>query len=335
MDKSQEQTTTMPRGTRTRRRTDEQLEELTRLDETIMATAAATPRERDEPRQGSQGFDMETLVAALSQRRENRKEFKAPSFNGEQDVEVFLKQFEDVAAANRWNEAETSLHLRLSLSGKALGCGIEDNSETIKNTLRSQFGISLKQARDQLKHLRQRKDQGLHELSAEVNKLVKLAYPNLGSDDRLDMAMDAFLSSLDNVEMQRNILASKPSSISEMIQAAEEYTRLGKNSRSKILAVTEESKPDQTITLMREMMMQQLNAMEKMTQTQAQQFETIKELTQTLAHAPRPQNSNQTRPRGPIKCYECQGPHLKRDCPKLRASQVTQQPSGNSLGPAQ
>lgn len=323
----------MSRRGRTGRRSAQQLEELENLDASINR---ATPV-RNEPRPENQaGISMNDLLEALSQRRESRKDFKPPQFNGDTDLEVFIKQFNDVSIANRWNEAEKSLHLRLSLSGKAATCSVEDTTEAITVALRNQFGLSLRQARDKLKNLRQKRDQSLQELSTDVNRLIKIAYPSLNPTERLDMAMDAFISALDNLDMQRNIQASKPANLMEAIQAAEEFIRLGKNSRSRLSAISEEEgKPDrldQTLTVMKEMMSQQFNAIKDLTQAlMTQQNQT----TPTYREEITPAYGRARQERRPIKCFECQGPHMKRNCPRLKPTTATNQTSENYQGPAQ
>ena len=41
-----------------------------------------------------------------------RTEIRPPSFNGEGDLSLFLKQFDDVADANQWTLVQRTLHLR-------------------------------------------------------------------------------------------------------------------------------------------------------------------------------------------------------------------------------
>ena len=52
-----------------------------------------------------------------------RAEILPPSFNGEGDFLLFLKQFENVAEANNWTLVQRTLHLRSQLTGDAQGCG--------------------------------------------------------------------------------------------------------------------------------------------------------------------------------------------------------------------
>ena len=44
-----------------------------------------------------------------------RHEFEVPCFDGKGDVELFMRQFVDVAAANDWPQPAALLHLRKAL----------------------------------------------------------------------------------------------------------------------------------------------------------------------------------------------------------------------------
>ena len=51
----------------------------------------------------------------------NRPEIRSPSFSGEGDLKLFIKQFEDVAEANGWTPKQKTLHIRSQLTGDAQG----------------------------------------------------------------------------------------------------------------------------------------------------------------------------------------------------------------------
>ena len=55
-----------------------------------------------------------------------RSEIRPPTFNGEGNLTLFLKQFEDVADANGWTRVQQIMHLRSQLAGEAQGCGHGD-----------------------------------------------------------------------------------------------------------------------------------------------------------------------------------------------------------------
>ena len=65
-------------------------------------------------------IDLEVLAQALRLVNTRAKEtFRAPVYTGDGDVELFLRQFMDVAEANGWAEAQQALHMWAQLQGTA------------------------------------------------------------------------------------------------------------------------------------------------------------------------------------------------------------------------
>lgn len=60
---------------------------------------------------------MKQLVRALEglMTPPSRTVFKAPTFNGEGGVKLFLEQFKDVVDADEWTDREALLHLKSRL----------------------------------------------------------------------------------------------------------------------------------------------------------------------------------------------------------------------------
>ena len=72
---------------------------------------------------------------------------KALKFNGLEDVEYFLDQFNEVAEANRWDEASTLIPLRESLKDEARECGRSPTLLGVEDRLRSSFRLTPRKAR--------------------------------------------------------------------------------------------------------------------------------------------------------------------------------------------
>ena len=53
----------------------------------------------------------------------SRPEIRLPSFNGEGDLTLFLKQFENVAKTTGWTPKQRTLHIRRQLTGGVQKCG--------------------------------------------------------------------------------------------------------------------------------------------------------------------------------------------------------------------
>jgi len=116
------------------------------------------------------------LLEGLLRDRPDRPRYKAPEFDGTQDVELFIRQFQDVARANEWNQEATLLHLRRALIGKAHDCGDSATTADILAALRLRFGITARQARDKLRYLVKESKQSWHEFGMTVEKLVNIAF---------------------------------------------------------------------------------------------------------------------------------------------------------------
>ena len=72
------------------------------------------------------------------------------------DIELFLAQFDDVAVANHWGgQATLATPLRAHLEGSARACGAGRTRDRIEEALRARFGLSQRQAKDRLIHLKE------------------------------------------------------------------------------------------------------------------------------------------------------------------------------------
>lgn len=342
---------------RNRRRNRE--EDLDELHETILAASSAE-RPNRRPR-----LDIDDLVEALTRINHNndtrrRKDLKAPSYEGSTDVELFLKQFNDIAIANDWTETETILHLRNNLNGKASECSRGETKQEIYDALRCQFGISKSQARERLEGIKKKSGQTYLELANTITRYVNLGYPNMPITDRQDLALDKFSKSTNDLDLRRHLKVLAPENISEAVKAAQEFTDLG--TKSMVTSLTEQKDPiletlkavqaaiqqntelcQQVQTIAQQAQLQAAQAQAQATQAQTQ----ITHMgTQPLSMTtPRFHHTqNKARPRRPIECYTCKGPHRQKDCPthlemtkqqNIVTPSSSQSTAGNFQGPTQ
>ena len=153
-------------------------------------------------------------------------QFKAPEFNGEGDIELFIQHFEQVAAANGWNILATLLHLREALKGEARECGRPDNVAAVFELLRGRYGLTAREARSRLSSLKRDVRCPLHDHATLVEKLVRRAYEELPADLQANMMLDMFCSSLGNAALQRHLLAIRPNTLTEAVQHGNEYLQV-------------------------------------------------------------------------------------------------------------
>ena len=296
-----------------RRRARQQEMELEELSSTIQEAAdriSQTPAAAIMTDTISLADLTKALQGLQSQPQPNIKPLQ---YTGAGDLELFLAQFTDVAKVNKWSTEEHLLHLRLSLIDKATDCSRGSTVQEIQDMLRMRFGLNSRQARDKLRHLKRTTKQSVHELGMEAQRLTRLAYPDLRDQDIEEMALETFVQALDNKSVKRHLLASPATTVAEAVQKADEYLKIGENTTTSLAVVqgaTETIPPH----------IQALSNTMKGLQTLLEgQTELLKKMTE----------------RKPLKCFECDGPHRRRFCPKLRNKNNSPgiQDSGNEQGP--
>ena len=179
--------------------------------------------------------------------------------------------------------------------------------------LRLRFGLNPRQARDRLRHLKRTAKQSVHELGMEAQRLTRLAYPDLLDQDTEEMALETFVQALDNKSVRRHLLASPAANLAEAVQKADEFLKIGEHSSTTVTMV------QGTADLSSPQMQALSETMKGLQALLEGQSELLKKMTEKKA----------------IKCFECDGPHRKRFCPKLRNKETTErkQEPGNKPGP--
>ena len=288
--------------------------------------------EPDHPTQpnnpDTQMEQMEQMTALMQALQlAGRPSFKPPSFSGEEDVELFVRQFGDVADANRWSDLEKTLHLRGQLSGDAYSCGQGESWQEIVEDLRARYGLTRAKARDKLSKIQLKAGQNVHKQAAEISRLVGLAFPILPETDQREMALEYFSRSWEDRAVQQHLLAVRPANLREAVRTTEDFLAIqtaGPRPRAHVVEQAEEetcTSPSATelgLAAMAEAIRQQTALLQQVILQLGQQ--------QTTASLPPVQRQDQQ-----LECYNCGGPHFKRNCP---SNQSTGQ-AGNARGPAQ
>ena len=324
---------------RRNRRTAEQLEELQRSGVDTPVSEMASQGET---------LLMDRLVNRLESLQTGKKtEFKPPVYEGQTDIELFITQFQDVAEANDWSATEALLHLRNCLRGDAVECGREVSVADTFQSLRARFGITPKQAREQLQTLQKRNKQSFHELGSEINRLVQVAYPEQTMAFKTQNMLETYSRAVGLKSLRQHLLARPHDSLAEAIAISNEFMSLEGPRPTLNQTVTEED--NSTAQALREVTI----LLHKMMHSQSQ-------LTEELmrnSYRPNPPleqpSTRRTTPTKPGPCFQCGGDHWKRNCPLLvrpnhtaghpqRAPMSTSQPtssanqqSGNCQGLAQ
>ena len=288
-------------------------------------------RRPDQPVMAEGQMDQLAMLTQALQ-LSGRQGFKPPSFNGEGDVEIFLRQFEDVANAYRWTDLERTLHIRSQLQGDAQGCGQGEDYAEITEDLRARYGLTRGKARDRLATIQLKATENVHKQAREISRLVAIAFPMLPDGEQRAMALDYYSRAWDSRPIQEHLLAIRPANLREAARAVEDFLAIhtaGPRPRAHVVDQIggEPAAPQQTDTM-------GLMVMAEAIKSQTAILQQIMAQLSTTQSAPRRQPAEQ--PVQTTGCYDCGGPHLKRNCPQRRTMAPAQaQQAGNGHGPAQ
>ena len=153
---------------------------------------------------------------------------KLNEFDGRTPLEVFLQQFKARWQYYEWNDEECCLQLRGALSGDA-AILIWSQSEPdklsfnqLRRLLRERYGSEKQEEKFQaaLRNRRRRVNEDLPTLRADVSRLMALAYPGDVSPLSQQMARDAFLTALDDVDFETRIRQSEPRTLDDAYNRA-------------------------------------------------------------------------------------------------------------------
>ena len=154
---------------------------------------------------------------------------KPEKYDGQSSFENFMVTFDNAAEFNRWDAKEKLAFLRASLTGVAVqllwGIGSLTYDQLVKK-LQDRFGAAGMEDRYQaeLRCRRRRPGESIRELAQDIRGLMLLAYPGQG-DSVLGqhIARDAFLTALDDPELQMKIRDKDPETLEEAVRSASRF----------------------------------------------------------------------------------------------------------------
>lgn len=267
------------------------------------------------------------------QPRRRMEQFKTPSYDGQGDVEYFIRQFREVTEANEWNAAATLLHLREALREGAYDCGRVETVEEVFVALRARFGLSMREAKSKLAHLRKGGSITLQEHAMEVERLVNVAHADLPLANRTTMTLDAFCQSLGNTYLQRHLLAVQPLTLGDAVRAGNEYLQIRlpheRGSGTAVRNVDEEEMP--TVSAVAGPTTETI--LQGLAQAMHAMMESIQKLGEAGAGSQREKKEQRK-----LLCWGCgQEGHTRRNCPThpWKAGDKPPPASGNGARPQQ
>ena len=156
----------------------------------------------------------------------NQRWMKPDKFNGHESFETFMCTFTNCAECNAWSEKDKRAYLRWSLSGEAAQLLWDANDlsyDQLVEKLRNRFGGKGMEERFQteLRCRRRRKGESIRELAQDIRKLLSLAYPGEKSRVVEHIARDAFLTALDDPELELKIREREPEDLDAAVRFAQ------------------------------------------------------------------------------------------------------------------
>ena len=252
--------------------------------------------------------------------------FKAPQFDGEGDVEYYIQQFLDVAAANQWTEPAQLLYVRESLREGARDCGKAPTVAGVFTNLRARYGLTPREARARLAGLRKDTRTTLQEHATEVERLVGVAYQGMDVEQRREMTVETFASTLNNPPLQRHLLAVTTPTLEIAVRAGSEYLQIRPSQGSTAVRMVEEDlgESDRVSPVTSESLMSNMMGVLQGLVSQLERLTTRNE----------PGRSKKEVNKSSKKCWGCRREgHLRKDCPTHPWEAETSQ--GNEEGPQQ
>ena len=246
-------------------------------------------------------------------------------FNGETSWDQWIYHFEIVAAVNKWDEAACLCWLKVRLTGRAqtaLQC-LPNNADykSAKKALQERFEPSCRRERNQAQFQarRKKKDEGWTDLVDGLRNLVDKAYSELEDKAKEQLALNHFLSQIENPHAAFSVRQKHPKTVDEAVSATlemESYPDLKtvcKVDASDAVDTVEDPKPIgvNAMTSVPDMMKQVMDRLEKLE-----------------ARIDRPTSRALDHTRTPLTCWNCgkQG-HIARSCRTTPQRQGNGKPS--------
>jgi hypothetical protein len=181
--------------------------------------------------EGTRSVYATTGVGRAHDRQASRKYRKPATYDGTGNWADFLVHFELVAEINQWDDAEKALELATCLRGSAQGVLSDLRPEHRRSFLhlvaslntRFQPDNQAEMYRAQMKNRLRKRAEPLSELSHDVKRLVRLAYPAAPMEVREHLARDCFIDSLNNSDMEWAVFQGKAASVDEAMRLALEF----------------------------------------------------------------------------------------------------------------
>jgi len=174
---------------------------------------------------------------------EDRYRLKAPTFTGEEAVEQFIQEFQDVMEVTQWPPRVALLKLRKTLMDKAKPYRVGPDIDGIFASLRARFGISAIDAQARLQRLRHDPHTPLKEHATTIMRLARIAFRDLPQANRERNNYDAFVQSINDLGLHHKFLARGVTTVEGALAEGEAYLLASHMHRNRVASCQVDMEP--------------------------------------------------------------------------------------------
>ena len=204
---------------------------------------------------GSSGPSYSRSVGSNFRPATHEPKHRMPEYNGKTDWKSFWLQFQTIAKYYEWDEENQLRKLTFSLQGPALDYlaqlseAVQSHLPLLVSSLDKRFAdhVLPETYRASLYNLKKQYKESNREYEARVRKLVAKAYPGLnGSEMYNSLTVEHLVMGLPDSNMSFDILARKPKTVEEALNAIEWYEccKTAQKRRTQIRNVTTREERD-------------------------------------------------------------------------------------------
>ena len=268
-------------------------------------------------------------------RDSSRSYQRPPPYDGRSPWDAYRTQFQMLSTVNGWSTEEKAAYLAVSLKWAAVNVlnGIPADQlydyDTLLAALEARFGNGHQAElnRMKLKNRVRKREEGLTELAEDVEKLIRLAYPDADPAMMEVLGIDHFIDALHEEELRLKVRQSRPKTMRGAVQTALELESFHLASRQRprpVRGAKMDCNPEsEETTTTADFQKLVLDCLREGLQQALAQCTTPREEQREKRQ---PQKYQQ---RKKLICWGCEQPgHVRRNCPKEKNK--TQGQSGTS-----
>lgn len=164
----------------------------------------------------------------------HRLRVKVSKYDGSTEWELYWKQFQFIAQANQWTEAEMAVQLIAALEGDAcrvlfdVSVAEMTDPHAIARAVERQFGDPTlpSAARRRFNERKRKPGEKLGVYAAELRHLAQKAFPEFTEEQRCMLAKEAFISGLAPHTLRLQVRLANPPSWERVLEYAQEVEQI-------------------------------------------------------------------------------------------------------------